>query len=543
MSQLKSATQPSSRPNIILIMADDLGYADIGCFGSEIQTPHLDQMAARGLRFTTMYNAARCCPTRASLLTGLYPHQTGVGHMIGNLGEPAYQGYLRDDCVTIAEVLQQAGYRTLMSGKWHVGGDYDARYLDAWTPGDATHPTPRQRGFDRFYGTLDGAGSFFHPHYLMEDDQRVSPNTDDYYITDAFTDKAVTMIEDAVQDEQPFFLYLAYTAPHWPLQARPEEIAKYEGTYRQGWDAVRTARHEEMLGMGLLDDQWQISPRDPNAPDWQDIPYQVWEDLRMAVYAAQVDRMDQGIGQIMATLRRLAIDENTLVVFLSDNGGCAEFLEEDGWARFYPDITPDGRRVRLGNLRDVKPGNDETFMSYDLPWANVSNAPFRLYKRWVHEGGIATPMVVHWPAVLDAGRIEPAPCHIIDLVPTFLEAAGVTYPTEYNNQAIQPLAGDSLIPLFQQTGKLSERPLFWEHQGNCAIRLNEWKLVRGYEGPWELYNMDVDRTELHDLSQANQPKVTQLASLYNDLAAQCGVIDWRLLVDKFSTLYAGATLK
>ncbi len=534
----------TQRPNIIVILVDDMGFSDLGCFGSEIETPNLDRLAANGVRLTSMYNCARCCPTRASLLTGLYPHQAGVGQMIGHLGSPAYQGFLRDDCVTIAEVLQQAGYRTLMSGKWHVGGDYDSRNADDWTPGDGTHPTPRQRGFDRFYGILDGAGSFFHPHYLMEDDQRVYPEADDYYLTDAITDKAIEMIEEAVTDEHPFFLYVAHTAPHWPLHARPDDIAKYEGWYRRGgWDATRTARHEMMLGMGLLDRQWAISPRDTGAPAWGDVPDQDWEDMRMAVYAAQVDRMDQGVGQIMATLDRLNVEDNTLVMFLSDNGGCAEFLAEDGWARFYPNRTPTGEQIHLGNLPDLRPGSATTFMSYDLPWANVSNAPFRQYKRWVHEGGISTPMIAYWPDRIKHAAINHTSCHVVDLMPTCLAAVRVAYPTEFNDQTIQPLEGESLLPLFEQTDWQREAPIFFEHEGNCAVRWGEWKLVRGFNEPWELYNMNLDRTELNDLSALNQPQVEHLQWLYGEWAERCGVIDWNLLQKKFSTLYGGEPLK
>ena len=348
---------PLGRPNIILIMADDMGYSDIGCFGSEIRTPRINGMSANGVAFTTAYNCARCCPSRASLLTGLYPHKAGIGHMGVDLGTPGYRGYLRDDCVTIAEALRLGGYRTLMSGKWHVGGDYDPRQADAWTPGNPTHPTPRQRGFDCYFGILDGAGSFFFPHHLMEDDQRVEVTSDQFYLTDAISAKAVEMVEESVNDGQPFFLYMAYTAPHWPLHAHPQDIENYIDLYRnQGWDATRTARHETMTGNGILDKQWDISSRDPQAPPFQEIKHPDWEAARMAVYAAQIECMDRGIGSVLDTLKRLNIAENTMVVFLSDNGGCAEFMAEDGWARWYPGHTPDGREIRSGNHPDIRPG-------------------------------------------------------------------------------------------------------------------------------------------------------------------------------------------
>ena len=346
----------AKRPNIVLILADDMGYSDLGCMGSEIRTPNIDRLAANGQLYTAMYNCARCCPTRASLLTGLYPHKAGIGHMSADYGTDAYLGHLRNDAVTIAEVLRLAGYRTLMSGKWHVGGPYQPREADLWTPGEVGNPTPRQRGFDRFFGTLDGAGSHFYPHYIGEDDRRVDFEPGSFYMTDAITDKAIEMVDGSVADGKPFFLYLAYTAPHWPLQAHQDDIAKYLGSYRKGWDHVRTARHEEMLGRNLLARNWEISPRDPAARAWEDQRHPVWEDSRMATYAAMVDRMDQGIGRVMTRLAQLGIERDTLVLFLSDNGGCAEFLAEDGWVTDYPDLTPEDETMVSGNVPDLAPG-------------------------------------------------------------------------------------------------------------------------------------------------------------------------------------------
>ena len=320
-----TAPVKTSRPNVILILADDMGFADLGCTGSEIQTPNIDALAQGGAMLSAMYNCARCCPTRASLLTGLYPHNAGVGHMGANLGTPAYQGFLRNDSATIAEHLRASGYATLMSGKWHVAGDFEARNVDSWRVGDLEHPTPRQRGFDCFYGIMDGATHFFSPHYMLEDDNRIETVPDDFYFTDAITDKAIGMIEGAVEDEKPFFLYLAHTAPHWPLHAHPEDIARYDGIYSKGWDHIR---------------------------------------------------MDQSIGTLIAALKRLGQFDNTLVMFLSDNGGCAEFMAEDGWAKFYPNQTHDGKQITMGNVTGLRPGDAQTFQSYDKPWANVSNAPF-----------------------------------------------------------------------------------------------------------------------------------------------------------------------
>ena len=339
-----------ARPNVVLILVDDMGFADLGVTGSEIRTPNLDALANNGALLTAMYNCARCCPTRASLLTGLYPHNAGIGHMGANLGSPSYQGFLRNDSATIAEILRSSGYRTCMSGKWHVAGDFEPRNVDSWRVGDIDHPTPRQRGFDRFYGIVDGATHFFSPHFMLEDDRPVEVIPDDFYFTDAITDKAIAMVEDAVSDEVPFFLYLAHAAPHWPLHAPAEDIARYEDVYGMGWDAVRTARHEELNGRGVLRRNWDISPRDYTVPAWVDVAHKDWEASKMAAYAAMVDRMDQSIGRLVTALKRLGQYEDTLILFLSDNGGCAEFMAEDGWAKFFPDRTHDGRQIRMGNI-------------------------------------------------------------------------------------------------------------------------------------------------------------------------------------------------
>lgn len=527
----------NKRPNIILVLVDDMGFSDLGLTGSEIRTPNIDSIARNGVLLSAMYNCARCCPTRAALLTGLYPHNAGIGHMGANLGSPAYQGFLRNDSATIAEALRLAGYRTLMSGKWHVGGDYTARLVDSWRVGDLEHPTPRQRGFDRFYGFVDGVMNYFSPHYMMEDDGRVEVSPTEFYLTDAITDNAVKMIDECVTARQPFFMYLAHHAPHWPLHAQENDIAKYDGVYTRGWDAVRGARHEEMQARNILLHKWDISRRDDSAMAWQDIKAKDWESRRMAVYAAMIDRLDQNIGRVLTRLKQHGIHDDTLILFLSDNGGCAEFMAEDGWGKFYPDHHNDGRKIEIGNRPNLRPGGPLTYMSYDLPWANVSNAPFRLFKHWVHEGGISTPLLAQWPARFKPGGVAHTPAHVVDIMPTILEAAGVSYPREVGGHAIQPADGESLMALLDGKAWTRAQPIYWEHEGNCAVRIGNFKLVRQFGKDWELYDMEKDRTELHDLAGKNHPLEKQLKQEYSSWAKRIGVEDWDKLLPQLKKLW------
>ncbi len=529
-----SAT-PATRPNIVLILADDMGFSDIGCFGAEIRTPHLDALAAGGVRFTQMYNCARCCPTRASLLTGLYPHQAGVGLMIGDCGVgPAYQGYLREECLTLGEALRPAGYRTLYAGKWHTSPGLPVRrdQEPAFPPGSARNPYPLSRGFDRFYGTLAGCGNYFYPSGLMDQDRRITADAPDYYYTDALADAACGMVREAASDKAPFLLHVCYTAPHWPLHAKPEDIARYKGMYDEGWDAVRAARYERLKAMGIIDSRWPASPRDGESRDFHADPpeRQRWEGLRMEVYAAQVEAMDRSIGRLLDTLRETGTEENTLVMFLSDNGGCAEFLREDGephvWPGIYAQTARPGETCRVGNTVGVAPGPATTFMSYDLPWANASNTPFRRYKHWVHEGGIATPCVARWPGHTPAGAILHQPHHLIDLLPTCLDLANAAYPADRDGHALPPLPGESLRSALHGADAPRRQPLCWEHEGNRAVRDGDWKLVAVHGQPWELYNMTDDRTELRDLAAQEPERVTAMTAIYDAWAAYCGVLPW-----------------
>ena len=454
--------------------------------------------------------------------------------MVGDHGVgPAYQGFLREDCVTIGDVLGGSGYGTYYCGKWHASAGIPVTGEEPAAPvGSVRNPYPLSRGFDRFYGSMAGCGNYFNPHGLMEQDKQISADDDDYYYTDVISEKACGMIDEAVAEDKPFFLHVCYTAPHWPLHARPEDIEKYRGTYKKGWDYFRTARHEELKGQGVVDAQWDITPRDPDSRNFHDDSpkRQEWEQLRMAVYAAQVESMDTGIGRILETLRARGIEDNTMVMFLSDNGGCAEFLNEDGdgksWPGYYRNTARPGETCSVGNIESMEPGPATTFMSYDLPWANVSNAPFRLYKHWVHEGGIATPFVIQWPKASGRGLINSRPCHIIDIMATCIEAAQASYPESHNGHEIPAYEGESFLPLLSSEEPSRQRPLFWEHEGNCAMRDGEWKLVKKYPGDWELHNMTEDRTELTDLSHKEKARKDGMVKQWEQWAARCGVLAW-----------------
>jgi len=503
------------QPNIIVILADDMGFSDIGCYGSEIQTPNIDRLAAEGVRFTQFYNTSRCCPTRASLLTGLYPHQAGIGHMTDDyaipvrekLGGPAYTAKLNDHCVTIAEVLGAAGYETLMSGKWHVG---NAR--EAW---------PDRRGFAHSFCVVSGAMNYFgggiqHANgasvmQLQLDGKLWDPPADGFYSTDAFTDRALQFLHERKDAARPFFLYLAYNAPHWPLHALPEDIAKYRGKYRDGFEKNRAARLQRQIKEGLFPNNTPLPPLDEATPQWDTLTNDQRDewDLRMAIYAAQVDRMDRNIGRVLDALHENGTDANTLVLFLSDNGGCHEKID----------------RGQPG----APLGTRNSYSSYRRPWAQVSNTPFRFYKHWTHEGGISTPLIVRWPGKVKAGGgFLTEPGHVVDIMATALDVAGASYPTTYSGQEITPFEGKSLVPLFRGEHLDRSTPIFWEHEGNRAVREGKWKLVSAFPGPWELYDLEADRTETHDLADQMPDRVRDLAVKYDQWAERCSVRPWAL---------------
>lgn len=515
---------PAQRPNIVLVLNDDMGYSDLGCYGGEIQTPVLDRLARNGLRFSQFYNTARCSPSRASLLTGLHPHQTGIGILTYDSGPEGYAGNLNQSCVTIAEVLKAAGYRTYMSGKWHVSSNL-LEPTDSW---------PMQRGFDAFFGTIIGAGSFYDPNTLTRGNANAEHEAreDGFFYTDAISDQAAAYIREhhAAHPDQPFFQYVAYTAPHWPLHAHEEDIAKYAGRFDAGWDALRRERLAKLVDDGLLAGHWRLTPRDPSQPEWSQAEHKAWLLRCMEVYAAQVDRMDQGIGRIVAALEDTGRLDDTLIIFLADNGACAEDIPEGVSIEELVDKlmiarshTRSGEPVKIGNDPALMPGPENTYQSYGTAWANLSNTPFRLYKHWIHEGGIATPLIFHWPrGIQQRGAVRHTPGYLPDIMATVLEVSGASYPAHFAGREVLPLEGHSLAPAFER--ELAQRPpMFWEHEGNAAVRIGAWKLVRRHPGDWELYDMQADRTELNDLAAQQPERVREMAAQYEAWAARCGV--------------------
>jgi arylsulfatase len=490
------------RPNIVVILADDLGYSDIGCYGGDIKTPMLDKLATNGLRFTNFFNTARCCPSRAALLTGLYSHQAGVGHMTENSKQTGYEGQLNRNCVTIAEVLRRSGYRAYMVGKWHLSRDENQKAPnETW---------PLGRGFDRYYGLIPGAANYFRPTGLARDNTKLETPKKDYYLTDALADNAVTFITDHEKDHKssPFFLYTAFTSPHWPLHALKEDIDRYRGKYREGWEVMRRKRHERMKELGIVDPSWKTPPSD--APAWDKVPEDKKDelDLRMAIYAAQVDRMDQGIGKIVEALRKTGQLDNTLILFLSDNGGCAEVIE----------------RGTGGEL-----GGPDSYSSYGQGWAWLSNTMLRLFKHWTHGGGVSSPLVVHWPEGIPQnlrGQLRRQPGHLIDVMATCVDLAKAEYPAELAGHKITPLEGKSLVPAFADR-PIARDAIYWEHEGNKAILVSPWKLVSKFPGPWELYDLDKDRGESNDLAAQYPDRVKELSAKWQAWAERANVLPLR----------------
>jgi arylsulfatase len=487
----KAAVHSALQPNIILIMADDLGYSDIGCYGGEIKTPNIDALAAGGMRFTQFYNCAKCSPTRATLLTGQYDQAVGVKNMEHGL--------------TFAEVLRPAGYRTIISGKWHQ------------------RPLPTTRGFDRYYGLADGCCNYWNPgikarpgepkpgrkraaprRWAIEGKAIMgyTPEDKNFYTTDAFADYAIARLEEYKNETRPFLLYLPQTAPHYPLHAWPEDIARYRGKYKIGWDKLRLQRYKRQIEIGMFDPKYKMSPRDERVPSWDSLSDSQKDqfDLKMAVYAAMVDGMDQAIGRIFAKVKEIGKWEDTLILFLADNGGCPET----------PDTTP-----------NIPPGPVEGYRSVGPEWANASNTPYRKYKSTDYEGGNHTPFIAYWPGVIKPGTITDQVGHIIDIMPTFIEIAGAKYPDRIGNKKLKPLAGKSLLPIFRGKQRKPHDVLYWQFGKAKAVRIGDWKLVKLGNADWELYDLEKDRTELYNLASQHPQKVKQMIGLWDDWWKKC----------------------
>lgn len=544
-ARTKSANK---RPNIIVILADDLGYSDIGAFGGEINTPNLDRMAGEGMRFTDFYNNGRCCPSRAALLTGLHPQQTGVGWMVDQTVQPAgYTRELNESCATIAEVLRPAGYRTLMSGKWHVGERKGAHPVD--------------RGFDRSFALINALANNFGVYgnyptnnfvtgqmrrieeiervgiWARDDKPFVPPADGSFYATDAFTDSALQFLDENKTANKPFFLYLAYTVPHWALQAKPEVIARYLEKYKKGWDATRAARNERLKTLGIVQNEWDYVPRDARIPAWSQAgnlaawqPDQrffprsdnakPWDNadnldrwaLKMATHAAMVDAMDENIGRVMAKLKELKVDDNTLVLFLSDNGA-------------------DSARIDRG-VPGVEAGDKDSFTSFGPAWAQVANSPFRDYKARMYEGGIATPLIARYPRIVKAGTVSRQPGQIMDVMATALDAANVKYPKTLKNRRLIELEGKSFLPTLQGKQNIGHKELYFEHEGNRGVRQGRWKLVADFGKPWELYDLQTDRTEQRNVAARNPGKVAELSKLYDAWTQRANVASWQQFLDR-----------
>jgi len=501
------------RPNILLIVADDLGFSDIGCYGGEIETPNLDRLANAGIRLSQFYSTGRCCPSRATILTGQYSHAVGLGHMTKDLGLPGYRGRLISGTPTIAQVLAQSGYQAYLSGKWHLGTE-----------------DPTEHGFLEFYGTLASAKTFWQEdHFLRlpKDRQPIRYEEGEFYGTDALVDHTLEYLEQARESPgKPWFLYLAFNAPHFPLHAPQEVIAKYADRYTDGWDILRKQRLERMKDLGVVPDQTQLSPRS-NYYDWgqrQASPIPAWDALppsrkadlarRMAIYAAMVDRMDANIGRVIHNLEQHDELQNTLIVFTSDNGGCAE------WDPFGFDIKSGPKNILHRGKQIDQMGGPDTFHSVGAGWANLANTPWRLYKHFNHEGGIAVPCVIHWPDGMNrkVGTIDHTPTHLIDLAPTFIASAGNHTPKD----TIDP-PGQSMLPLLE--GKpINQRALFFEHEGNRGVRSGNWKLVSLRNQPWELYDIRSDRSEQTDLSTLKPAIVVRLSKAWDNWAEKNKVL-------------------
>ena len=536
VARAQAADPAPARPNVVIILADDLGYSDLGCFGGEVHTPNLDALAADGLRFTNFYNDARCCPTRSSLLTGLYPHQAGVGAMSQRTKLPAYSGALKPTAPTIAEVLKQDGYKTAMFGKWHVSNTLQRpqhmqdlnrkRFPEVFSP---IEQYPTRRGFDEYYGSIWGVVDYFNPFSLVDGEKPVKELPDDYYITDAINQHAVDYIDRQKGSDQPFLLYVAHNAPHWPLHARPEDVAKYRDQFNDGYDAIRKARYERMVQMGLLDPN-TAPMSETTGPDWDAMSGEEkkFQSGLYQAHAAMIDRMDQGLGEVFQALKDSGKWDNTLIVFLSDNGASPERYVNSGYDR--PSIARDGQPIQYeyDDLSKLA-GPEHTFYYIGRDWANVANTPYRKAKASQYNGGERTPMIAHWPAGMKApaGSMVRSRGHVMDLMATALDLAGAKMPDQFAGQAPHPLQGRSLRPLLEGKPDRPDYPtLFGEHEGGRSVLTADgWKLIRDRgEDQWHLYHVETDQTETEDVITQQTGRAVRMQEMWEKWAAENDVL-------------------
>ncbi|NDV64798.1 arylsulfatase [Bacteroides sp. 224] len=534
---LLTYAQKDSRPNIIVILADDLGYSDLGCYGGEINTPNLDKLAQEGLRFNSFYNTSRSCPTRASLLTGLYQHQAGIGRMTFDEHKPGYRGTLTSNAVTIAEVMKEAGYHTSMLGKWHVAETPLKTDQRKWLAHQVYYEEfadkknyPTHRGFDDFYGTIYGVVDYFDPFSLVNGETPVKSVPEDYYITQALSDSAVVYVNRYAESDKPFFMYLSYTAPHWPLHALPEDIAKYENTYKVGWEAIRNQRYERIKELKIFGDRDNFLTPRQFTDTWEDNPTKEWDARAMAVHAAMVDRMDQGIGQLMEALRKNNQLDNTLILFLSDNGCSNEDCQNySPGENDRPDMTRSGEQIIYPRKKKVLPGPQTSYASIGAKWANVLNTPFRFWKAKSTDGGICTPLIAHWPKGIkkNIGKITEEKGHVMDIMATCIDLANTHYPQTYKGNKIIPLEGKSLVPILKKGKRKGHAYLGFEHFNEKAlIDKDGWKIVQpgGQNQPWQLYNLNEDRTEMQDVASLYPERLAKMMNQYDEWTRKALVV-------------------
>ncbi|WP_335966452.1 arylsulfatase [Galbibacter sp. PAP.153] len=533
-SSEKKASE-DKRPNIVIVMADDMGFSDAGCYGGEIHTPNLDKLAENGLRFNAFYNTSRCCPSRASLLTGLYSHQAGIGRMTMDQGQPGYKGYLGDNTVTIAEVLKKVGYQTGMVGKWHVSqtNELESEKQLKWLAHQenygafsdtATYPT--HRGFDKYYGNIWGVVDYFDPFSLVNGDKQVMDVPKDYYHTNAIGDSSVAYVKQFSKQKEPFFLYVAHCAPHWPIQAPEDVIAKYDSIYTKGWRAIRQARYKRLIEKGVLKSNVALSNFMFPEKKWNENQDKVWDAKAMAVHAAMVDILDKNIGKLVDQLEAEGELDNTVIFFLSDNGASSERPSKYGPGFDRAGSTRDGRTVIFPVEKDSLPGSQTVLAGIGPVWANVANTPFRYWKAQEYEGGITTPFIVHWPkGIKEKGAVREQSAHVVDLMATCIDLAGATYPKSFKEHEITPTEGNSILPIItENTAVDSTKVYFWEHFGGAALRKGSYKLVRHHnDTPWELYNLTKDRTETTNIAQQFPGIVKEMEEIWNQRAKELKV--------------------